>query len=633
MFLLELTAYAALYRRLSDASEPVLWISPWLILFAGVLFLAVSQLLSRISSSHPGRFPETGSHLPSRAAWTVSTLLTLWIFAGLSTGNTLIPRFPGQASNLSSDLSSDASSVSAREIRVQGRVDADSRLDYRGRTIHSMHNLILTMENGSSFSRPGSIIFEIPGERFFMGERLEIQFTASARDLARLPLPAGTVELLSTGTQWGNPGAQVADPPAQDPETAGEGLARETPAITATAVTATATAVKAAAEAGLALRRKIRIRILEGLQLLDNPGRAFVQSLVLGYRSGLPGIFSTVFRQAGVMHILVLSGMHLVLLYAGVLRLLPGFCPAVLREIIALVTIFLYLGLINPGTSAFRAAGAIFCYSAATMAGVRLRPVLLLRLIWTGLILIRPVSLLDPGMYLSFAAVWGLMNFRAPFVFLAAGLRWRITRRRNGGAAPGRNGENTDMTDGAAVRNPLRRLLQWAGEMLASSLAAQTAVMPLALLLFSGFSPHSWIVLPLVIIPFYLLFAVSVCAIPLLLVLPSAAAGLDALLQVIIGAMHALLFPFHLLGAGLNEASRWLKLVGVSCFLGIPLSWQFYCVKHALLVSSSHVQLRFSKGYPGASLQPGYCHAKTLRSELHDQSGHEKEGGGLPSSC
>lgn len=594
MFLLELIIYAACYRRISGAVEAAHKFSLPVIGILAAGLLASSLLLARIPSPRrkdtpppARRLVNPGAQLLNRTAAALSVLATLWVFAGLEADTDLPPHMPGEYP--------DDMLAAARSIRVEGRVDADSRLDYRGRTVHSIDNLILTMENGSSFSRPGSAIFELPGERFFRGERLEIVISASADDLSRIPLQAGMVKLLHRGRAGG-----------------------ETPMVHQGIL-------PRLEDAGLLLRRRIRSRILEGLQLLDNPGRAFVQSLVLGYRSGLPAVFSLVYRQAGVMHILVLSGMHLVLLYAGVLRLLPGFCTAEMREVIALLTILLYLAIINPGTSAFRAAGAIFCYSAANMAGVRMKPEVLLRLLWTSLVLVRPASLLDAGMYLSFAAVWGLMNLRTPYSFLAGRIRWLLAAYSN----PFRAGA----TDGGRAnfrKFPiLRSAGKWIGDMVTSSLAAQSGVMPLALLLFSGFSPHSWIVLPLVILPFYVLFALCVGSIPLLLVWPAAAGILNGMLMLIIDLIHRLLFPFHLLGAGLNQSPQLLKLAGWLLFLLPYLGWQFYCVKHTLLVSSSHVQLRFAKGYPGASHRPGHRHAEALRAKFHDQPSHAGKGGGL----
>jgi competence protein ComEC len=140
---------------------------------------------------------------------------------------------------------------------------------------------------------------------------------------------------------------------------------------------------------------------------------ALVDALLLGRREWMDVDVRTRFAQAGLSHLLAISGSHVAVL-AGVLLLLSGvlrLSPA-RRTVVTLLIIGDYLGLIGAPPSAARSGVMI-----ALALGARLlqRPAAALPIMAAAalvLIAADPLTALDPGLQLSFMGVLGVLLAR-----------------------------------------------------------------------------------------------------------------------------------------------------------------------------------------------------------------------------
>jgi competence protein ComEC len=137
---------------------------------------------------------------------------------------------------------------------------------------------------------------------------------------------------------------------------------------------------------------------------------ALTDALLLGRREWMDAVVRARFAQAGLSHLLAISGSHVavlaavLLLLSGLLRLSPA-----RRVVLTLLLITAYLGLIGAPASAARSGVMI-----ALALGARLlqRPAAALPMMAAAallLIAVDPLTALDPGLQLSFMGVLGVL--------------------------------------------------------------------------------------------------------------------------------------------------------------------------------------------------------------------------------
>ena len=453
-------------------------------------------------------------------------LINLWQFAGLLSAS-------GEQERL---LSKDAGENS--ELYVYGHSSRDGILNYRGEPVNYLR--IERVENaaGALFARKkrqqDELMLYGMEERYFKGQYLKLFLPRGIAATDRLVF-------LRQGLAYSALARLVEHVP---------------PATLSRA----------------ALRREVDKR----LNTLSPRAKSFVQSLILGYRSEMGAGLQELFRNAGVIHILVLSGMHLGIIYLGIRFLIPGLIPLPLRELLALGIMALYLWFINPGASAWRAALMVFLWTVTKWSGWKTRPDNMLSLIWTLLIVLRPRFIFDIGIYLSFAAIWGLIHIMPIFHFLAARFSYLLPLHIHSG-----------------IRQFLLNLF-------IPSLSAQAAVNPITLLLFGSIAPQGLLALPLVLPLFYFSLIVSALLIPVLFWAPGLGIWLNTLLDMILDLMSGLLFPFARIARILE---RWPGIAkAILCC--IPLAIVAYCRFRTSLLSSGHVQLRFRERDQGPAPHP-----------------------------
>jgi competence protein ComEC len=151
--------------------------------------------------------------------------------------------------------------------------------------------------------------------------------------------------------------------------------------------------------------------------------RELVVPLVVGDRSGLSTAMAADLRASGLVHLLALSGLHVVWLASiargAVASLGGGVGP---RAVAAALCAALYVGLAGPLPSLMRAAAHECLMTAATLRGRALDPVQALALSALGLLAVAPGWACDLGFQLSYAATLGLATL-GPWLTERAGRR------------------------------------------------------------------------------------------------------------------------------------------------------------------------------------------------------------------
>ena len=170
-------------------------------------------------------------------------------------------------------------------------------------------------------------------------------------------------------------------------------------------------------------RQYVRRQITRYVPSAD--GRAVLQALLLGDRSGISDTQREWFVQTGLMHLLAVSGLHVflvgmvlyVLLRPLLMRLRLGWKTVELaRSVLTVVALSLYVGLTGARPSVVRAVvmstffigGLLFQRSAHPLNTLGIAALLLLS--------VRPPALFDVGFQLSMAAVAGIVTIHPQIV-------------------------------------------------------------------------------------------------------------------------------------------------------------------------------------------------------------------------
>jgi competence protein ComEC len=166
----------------------------------------------------------------------------------------------------------------------------------------------------------------------------------------------------------------------------------------------------------LRLLERLRNHASQSLaRALPGDDGALLSALLLGDQSRLTSASRTAFVRSGTVHLLAVSGLHLMLTVSGVyflLRLLGlrGRSSAV----VLIVFVWLFAGLTGGRTPVLRAATMSTVYFGAELFHRERDGVNALLLAAALLLLWRPGDLFAPGFQLSFAAVIGILAFSRP---------------------------------------------------------------------------------------------------------------------------------------------------------------------------------------------------------------------------
>ncbi len=170
-------------------------------------------------------------------------------------------------------------------------------------------------------------------------------------------------------------------------------------------------------EIGLMARIKSGIRgyiIQQGQMHIAEESYPLYLALTLGDKTGMSTEVKQNFAKTGVLHLIALSGFHVLIVWLFIcwpLRIIPD--PKK-REIIALVLLWLYAYLMGMTPSILRAVSVITVWKLAPYVGRRRDSVNTILFIAAVLLLIRPAWLVDVGFQLSFLATLSIIFFYPP---------------------------------------------------------------------------------------------------------------------------------------------------------------------------------------------------------------------------
>ncbi len=161
--------------------------------------------------------------------------------------------------------------------------------------------------------------------------------------------------------------------------------------------------------AGLALG--IKQRLMEvNRATLDQGHAALVNGMIFGSRGEISPRTKEVFSEAGVVHILSVSGLHVGLVAAGVLGLMSALRLQRFSFPVITAVLAVYAYITGVGPAVVRAAVmAWICLLGHRLGRERDWPTTLAAAA-LAILAFSPRSLFDPGFQLSFAATWGILH-------------------------------------------------------------------------------------------------------------------------------------------------------------------------------------------------------------------------------
>ncbi|MFT4071345.1 MAG: ComEC/Rec2 family competence protein [Dysgonamonadaceae bacterium] len=219
---------------------------------------------------------------------------------------------------------------------------------------------------------------------------------------------------------------------------------------------------------------------------LEQDSFAVFAALTIGYKDELDESVQQAFRSTGTSHILCVSGLHVGIIYLVILSLL-FFLPEtprmqLFKQLIIILFLWAYAFLTGLAPSVVRAVIMLSVFCVATALKRKIFSYNTVFFTAFVMLLIHPMDVYDVGFQLSFGAVLSIVYF------LPVVLKW------------------------LHVKN---RLLKWAWELAAVSLAVQIGTFPLCLYYFGTF-PMYFFIANLLAIPFstFIIYA-SVIVLPI----------------------------------------------------------------------------------------------------------------------
>ncbi len=211
----------------------------------------------------------------------------------------------------------------------------------------------------------------------------------------------------------------------------------------------------------------------------DKESLGIIEALLLGDRTHMGSETKERYAEAGAMHVLALSGLHVGLLYSLLLLLFALWSWLINRyafyPTLSILILYLFALISGLSPSVLRAVGMLSLVLLAKKHHRQHKVENLLTIVAFVLLLHKPLLLFDLGFQLSFTAVSGILIFYRPFV---------------------------------KVWQPKNRAQKHFWELTSVSLTAQTGVLPLALYYFHTFPTYfllgNWVMVPLTALLLYI---------------------------------------------------------------------------------------------------------------------------------
>ena len=213
----------------------------------------------------------------------------------------------------------------------------------------------------------------------------------------------------------------------------------------------------------------LRQGIARRIDALFPKSAGMLRALILGDRSLLGDEQRDALQRSGTAHLISISGLHVTLLAAVLSMLLGLFMPrkyATLAAVALLIPYGALIGFTAPFVRALCTFAILCCAPIAGLPSDSITRLCAVMLLW---LLAKPLSIQDTGFALSYAASAGILLLMPPMRRLTglAALEQRLPK----------------------LRGITRALLQgvlYVGDLLAASLAAQLATLPLVVAAFGG---------------------------------------------------------------------------------------------------------------------------------------------------
>lgn len=166
----------------------------------------------------------------------------------------------------------------------------------------------------------------------------------------------------------------------------------------------------------------LKVRNLLALNLHDKNVLALSEALLIGYRSNIDEEITQLFTNTGIVHIIAISGMHIMIVYYSILFLLariPFFMKRLkMKYLIALLCIWLFASLTGLPASVTRAACMISLLALGKLVNRDISVYNNLAASAFILLCFQPMWLFDVGFQLSYAAVLGILICYPPLANL-----------------------------------------------------------------------------------------------------------------------------------------------------------------------------------------------------------------------
>lgn len=260
--------------------------------------------------------------------------------------------------------------------------------------------------------------------------------------------------------------------------------------------------------------RQQRLKVLERINVsgLSPKTREFLKGIILADRTEMDAGTVADFSRSGLVHLLAISGSHMVIIFGLILLLFKSVFPAKFRSlsfVVALLAIWSFAIFIDYGSSVVRSCIMITAFYLFVLLQRKTDLLHAMALAAFSILLVDPHQLFDVGFQLSFAAVLGIFWLNQPILSYFGDLTSKPKR--------------------------------FFANVISVSLSAQLVTLPLVLLYFHQYSAIS-VVANVVVIPFSEVIIILSLLMSVLLAFNIEFTGLnvvfDALVQHLLQLIH-----------------------------------------------------------------------------------------------
>lgn len=175
---------------------------------------------------------------------------------------------------------------------------------------------------------------------------------------------------------------------------------------------------------------RARHAIVQRLEQLLGEESPLAAALLIGVTDGMPEEMREGFRQAGVAHVLSVSGLHAMIIMSAVIALLDRLSPAPRQTLLVSgILLAAYCSLVGWEAPLLRAAVLVLYQLGGRCVRRRPDPLTGLAVGFIIVLLVQPLDLFAAGFQMSFGAVLGMIMLGDRLKHLLRGMRYGIGKR------------------------------------------------------------------------------------------------------------------------------------------------------------------------------------------------------------